>query len=81
MKARVVLLNLFCDGPRFSSLASGVLRGWALADRDLAAAVSLEYCGAFIEEPPDAVAARIAARQPDLAGFSCYVWNINATLA
>ncbi|MDE2312985.1 MAG: cobalamin-dependent protein [Elusimicrobia bacterium] len=47
----------------------------------MAAAVDVEYCDAFIEEAPEDVATRMAEQQPSLVGFSCYVWNIEATLA
>ncbi len=66
---------------KFPSLATGVLRCHALGDPSVAAAVTIDYCDAFIEEAPEDVAARIATRHPRLVGFSCYVWNINATLA
>ena len=34
-----------------------------------------------INEPPDAVLARILMQQPQAVTFTCYLWNISATLA
>lgn len=78
---RATLLNLAYSGPRPPSLASGCLAGWAMADQELAASVELGFHDAFIDEDPAAVAARVAAGEPGLVGFSCYVWNVERSLA
>lgn len=81
MNPRVALLNLSYAGPRIPSLASGTLKTWALSDPAIRAAVQIDYCEGYIEEAPAAVAERIAAWRPALAGFSCYVWNVRQSLA
>ena len=36
---------------------------------------------ATVNQPPAGVLAQIVAAAPAVVGFSCYIWNIDATLA
>jgi len=54
-------------------LLSGV-RTYAEAD------VTAQVVEGTINEPPDQTVARVAAVQPELIGFCCYIWNITRVL-
>jgi len=44
-------------------------------------AIQTRVVDAFVDEPAEACAARILASEPELVGFSMYVWNRSQTLA
>lgn len=57
-------------------LALGCLKAYADAQAGLKHRVSVALASYPLDPPaPDAVAADLLSRAPDLVGFSCYVWN------
>lgn len=58
-----------------ASLALRYLRAYARKDFP-----DIDLCEYTIKDPPLQVAADIYEHHPDVVGFSCYIWNIEATL-
>lgn len=77
--SRVALTGLNHWGYR--SLAGVLLRDWALKDPALAARVSFHLPDFEHAADPLDTARRLAEGRPDLAGFSCFVWNVDRTRA
>jgi anaerobic magnesium-protoporphyrin IX monomethyl ester cyclase len=64
----------------YRSLAGILLRNWALRDAELAPRIAFELPDFDAAADPRDTARRLAASRPDLAGFSCFVWNIGRIL-
>lgn len=76
--ARVVLVNLCEDACGYGPGASEYLRAQLLADPAIAERIELTLL--FMSGIDTAgFAEQIAACDPDLVGFSCYSWNLDAT--
>lgn len=71
---RVSLVGL--DRWGYRSLAGPLLRGWALRDARLAGRVRFDLHDFPHDAPVESVARALAAARPDVAGFSCFVWNV-----
>jgi radical SAM superfamily enzyme YgiQ (UPF0313 family) len=76
---RVVLVGLRADELRPQvPLALGYMKAIAEADERLRGRVEVEIIEAWRGDDMDALARRVAQARPDMAGFSCYIWNVAA---
>jgi radical SAM superfamily enzyme YgiQ (UPF0313 family) len=73
---KALLIDLFALPEYDISLALGYLKAYADADPEIRGAWQIDLLHLPVGTPADAVVAAVAKAAPDLAGFSCYSWNI-----
>lgn len=78
---RAVLAGLRHNTAYGYTLAPAVLKAYAEARPSLKGRARVEVLQRTTADLPALVAADMAALAPDLAGFSCYIWNLEQVLA
>ncbi|HEY5975089.1 MAG TPA: B12-binding domain-containing radical SAM protein, partial [Geobacteraceae bacterium] len=61
--------------PQAVPLANAFLAAYLASRPELADKVTITLCNCFSGQPPAEAAAAIAATEPDMVGFSLYLWN------
>ena len=73
---RIVLAAIHTyPSPQAIPLANAFLKSYLDNDPDMAEKVTVELCDFFVEQPVDDILSTILARNPDIVGFSIYLWN------
>ena len=79
---KILLVSIHPErSPQAVPLACALLKGALLNDRRLAGRLQVEIVDFFLDDSPDECAAKLLQWQPDLVGFSVYVWSRQSALA
>jgi len=79
---KILLVSIHTErSPQAVPLACALLKGALLDDRRLAGLLQVEIVDFFLDDAPEECAAKLLQRQPDLVGFSVYVWSRQPALA
>lgn len=74
MKVFLVAIHPY-PSPQAVPLANALLMGFLAADEGLSARVEVELCDFFADVDAAGCAAALLAANPDVVGFSTYLWN------
>lgn len=76
-RRRIILstFNISTPPDLTPSLAPKSLKYYALSDADIRAAYDIEILEFSYDEDPEGAALKLVELDPDMIGFSCYMWN------